>query len=218
VRSALYAIAGMYNQGPISLTVAYENLFLKDASGNLLCSIANGATACAAAGGLDNISGGAIGAAIRATYGLAGDHIDVWTAGGSYDFGVAKVMAAYTYLEGYQHGWQVGTRAPVGAATLKLGYSISNSTNLSAGTGAAAGTVVTSNGQCGKVAAGVDYDMSKRTRLYADVAHLTQDDAGGACSGGLTTNGGSYASSGGGRDNGSGYGKTGVNVGIRHSF
>jgi|GEM_PF-456505 len=203
VRSALYAIAGMYNQGPISLTVAYENLFLKDASGNLLCSIASGATNCAAHPPIDS------------DYVLAGDHIDVWTAGGSYDFGVAKVMAAYTYLEGYQHGWQVGARAPVGAATLKVGYSRSTSTNLASD---GEDGIAVSHGQCGKVAAGVDYDLSKRTRLYADVAHLTDNDAGGACAAGLTTYGGNYASSGGGRDNGAGYGRTGANVGIRHSF
>jgi len=195
VRTDLYAIAALYNQGPISLTAAYENLIVKDSgtatgAGTVLTTPAS-ATA------------------------LGGGHIDVWTAGASYDFGVAKVMALYTYLEGYQHGYQVGARAPLGAATVKLGYSSSTSTNLNAAGGAATGTV---SGQCAKVAAGVDYDLSKRTRIYADVAHLTQDDVGGACATGLNTYGGSYASSGGGRDNGAGFGKTGANVGIRHAF
>jgi len=160
--SPLYAIAGLYNMGPIDLTVAYENLTL-DGTGT--------------------------------------NHRDVWTGGGSYDFGVAKVMANYNYIEGIVHGWQVGALAPVSTATsLKLSYNTSQA-----------------GGKCSKVAAGVNHDLSKRTRIYADVAHLTDDN--GACAGGLTTgSGGGYASAGAGRDDGVGYGKTGMNVGIRHSF
>jgi len=159
--SPLYAIAALYNAGPVDLTLAYENL---------------------------------------AVYG-AGGHQDVWTAGGSYDFGVAKVMANYNYIEAAVHGWQVGALAPVGTATaLKLSYNTSQA-----------------GGKCSKVAAGVNHDLSKRTRIYADVAHLTDDN--GACAGGLTTgSGGAYASAGAGRDDNVGYGKTGMNVGIRHSF
>jgi predicted porin len=160
--SPLYAIAGLYNMGPIDLTVAYENLTL-DGTGT--------------------------------------NHRDVWTGGGSYDFGVAKVMANYNYIEGIVHGWQVGALAPVSTATsLKLSYNTSQA-----------------GGKCSKVAAGVNHDLSKRTRIYADVAHLTDDN--GACAGGLTTgSGGGYASAGAGRDDGVGYGKTGMNVGVRHSF
>jgi predicted porin len=158
----LYAIAGLYNMGPIDLTVAYENLTF-DGTGT--------------------------------------NHRDVWTGGGSYDFGVAKVMANYNYIEGIVHGWQVGALAPVSTATsLKLSYNTSQA-----------------GGKCSKVAAGVNHDLSKRTRIYADVAHLTDDN--GACTGGLTTgSGGAYASAGAGRDDGVGYGKTGMNVGVRHSF
>jgi len=135
-------------------------------------------------------------------------HRDVWTGGGSYDFGVAKVLANYNYIEGIVHGWQAGVLAPVSSqATLKLSY---NTSYLNGGG---------NKNQCSKIAAGVNYDLSKRTRVYADVAHLTDDDAGGACAAGLTTgSGGAYASSGAGRDDGVGYGKTGMNVGIRHSF
>jgi len=58
---------------------------------------------------------------------------------------------------------------------------------------------------------------TRRTRVYAEFAHPTEDDD-GACGSGLSTYCGSHAGSSGGRDNGSGFGKTGVNVGIRHSF
>lgn len=167
--SPLYAIAGLYNAGPVDLTVAYENLTLFDSGSG---------------------------------------HRDVWTGGGSYDFGVAKVMANYNYIEGIVHGWQAGVLAPVsGQSTLKLSYN----TNYLAGGG--------SNNQCSKIAAGINYDLSKRTRVYADVAHLIDDDVNGACHEGLTTgSGGAYASANGGRDDGNGYGRTGMNVGIRHSF
>jgi len=170
----LYAIAGMYNMGPVDLTVAYESLTL-DGSGS--------------------------------------GHHDVWTGGGSYDFGVAKVMANYNYIEhgGVTgvgvHGWQAGVLAPVSSqATLKLSY---NTSNVPDG----------QHNRCSKIAAGVNYDLSKRTRVYADVAHLTEDGDDSACRFGLTTgSGGAYASAGAGRDDNVGYGKTGMNVGIRHTF
>ncbi len=167
--SPLYAIAGLYNAGPVDLTVAYENLHL---------------------------------------YGSDNAARDVWTGGGSYDLGVAKVMANYNYIEGIVHGYQVGVLAPVSEqVTAKLSWN--NSTLYGAG----------SDGGCRKIAAGVNYDMSKRTRVYADAAYLTSADSGGACANGLTTgSGGAYASANGGRDDGSAYGRYGMNVGIRHSF
>jgi predicted porin len=166
--SPLYAIAGLYNAGPVDLTIAYENLTL-DGTGT--------------------------------------SHRNVWTGGGSYDFGVAKVMANYNHIEGIVNGWQAGVLAPVSSqATLKLSY---NTSTLHAG----------SKDKCSKVAAGVNYDLSKRTRVYADVAHLIDDDRNGACASGLTTgSGGAYASAGAGRDDGVGFGRSGANVGIRHSF
>jgi len=166
--SPLYAVAGLYNAGPVDLTIAYENLTL-DGSGT--------------------------------------SHRNVWTGGGSYDFGVAKVMANYNHIEGIVNGWQAGVLAPVSSqATLKLSY---NTSTLHAG----------SKDKCSKVAAGVNYDLSKRTRVYADVAHLIDDDRNGACANGLTTgSGGAYASAGAGRDDGVGFGRSGANIGIRHSF
>jgi predicted porin len=159
----LWAVAGLYNQGPISLTAAYEKAF---------------------------------------TY--VGPALDVETVGGSYDFGVAKVMALYTRIETANRGWQVGATAPVGAATLKAGY-----VNSYGG-----------SGSCKKYAVGANYDLSKRTRLYADAAKATDSDGcldfgpnGGTYSGAANTaidgSGPSPVSS------GSSYG---FNVGVRHTF
>jgi len=139
--------------------------------------------------------------------GASTDHRDVWTGAGSYDFGVVKVMALYHNIEGNNRGWQAGLSAPLtGQTAVKLGYSTST----------VSGTA--GDAKCSKIAAGVNYDMSKRTRLYADVAHLIDDDAQSACENGLNTNGGSYTNNGAARDNGVGFGRTGANVGIRHSF
>jgi predicted porin len=176
VATPLYAIAGLYNQGPVSLTVAYENLSLD---------------------GLSAL------AAVKET-----GHSAVWTTGGSYDFGVAKVMALWTQVEHYQHGWQVGATAPLSeATTLKVGYA-SAKNNLDNVPGTA--------GECSKYAAGINHDLSKRTRLYADVARLSEEEG---CTTGINTNGGTYSvNAGQGLDQGVGFGKWGTNVGIRHSF
>jgi len=175
LNTALYAIAGLYNSGPLSATVAYENLTLD-----------NGSAA------LQTLTG----------------HSNVWTGGASYDFGVAKVMGLYSYVEQLDRGWQVGATAPISAGTTaKLSYVSTSLIGPLNGTGSTT---------CRKIAAGVNHDLSKRTRLYADVAHLSEDK--GSCVAGLNTYGGNYANGEAGRDNGNGYGKTGVNVGIRHSF
>jgi len=175
VSTPLYAVAALYNQGPISLTAAYENLSLQGLSALF---------------------------AVKEP-----GHKDVWTGAGSYDFGVLKAMALYQQISNYTHGWQVGATAPMGAATLKIGYASSknNLTNLPG-----------SADTCSKVAVGVNYDLSKRTRFYADAAHLTEDRG---CTDGIDTNGGTYSSGAGtALDGGSGYGKNGFAAGIRHSF
>jgi len=167
-QTPLYAVAALYNQGPISVTAAYENLTL-DGSGT--------------------------------------GHRDVVTGAGSYDFGVVKVSGLYQYVEGLDRGWLLGASAPVGSATtLKANYV--DSKVYATG----------QEGTCRSVAVGLNHDLSKRTRLYADVAHLINAETLSSCRNGLNTYGGDYANSGAGRDGSTGYGKTGMNVGIRHSF
>jgi predicted porin len=163
----LYAVAALYNQGPISLTLAHESLTLQGSGSN---------------------------------------HLDVQTAGGSYDFGIAKVMALYQYIETAQHGYQIGATAPVGAATLKASY-VRNQNSVAFG-----------NGTCSKAAVGVNYDLSKRTRLYADVAKQINE---AGCVYEIGSNGGTYSSAANtALDNGLGIPTQSWagNVGIRHSF
>jgi len=159
--SPLYAVAGLYNAGPVSATIAYESLSVEGSG--------HGQQA-------------------------------VWTGGASYDAGVVKVMGLYQYIELATHGWQVGAAAPMGATTLKIGYV----------------SAVNGGDNCKKAAVGVNYDLSKRTRVYADAAHLMSE---AGCNGGLNTSGSDHGGAGvGGMDNSIGFGRTGANVGVRHTF
>lgn len=141
----------------------------------------------------------------------AGRNNDVQTVGASYDFGVVKVMGLWQHLTDLSSGFQIGATAPIGeATTLKVGYVDSEQRGALAAVGGA---------ECRKFALGVNHDLSKRTRLYADAARISSD-AGSSCAaaGGINTYGGSYANTNAGRDNQTGYGEWGMNVGVRHSF
>ena len=142
------------------------------------------------------------------TYSGNPSNVHVQTVGASYDFGVVKAMALWQHLTDINQGYQVGFTAPVGeATTLKVGY--------------VQGELKGVGGQneCKKFAVGVNHDLSKRTRLYADAARVSSD-VNSACAGdgGLTTGSGLYSSTGAGRDNATGYGEWGVGAGVRHSF
>jgi predicted porin len=72
------------------------------------------------------------------------------------------------------------------------------------------------DGKCSKVGVGLTYDLSKRTRFYADAATLTEAKA-AHCA--LNTNFDIIGNSGSSDNAQSGaYGATGFNAGIRHSF
>jgi predicted porin len=145
----------------------------------------------------------------------AGRNNHVQTVGASYDFGVIKAMALWQHLTDVNSGYQVGFTAPVGeATTLKVGYVHGELKGVGA------------QNECKKVAVGVNHDLSKRTRLYADAARVSSD-VNSACAGdgGINTNGGNYSNGSiagtpgiGARDNVVGYGEWGMNVGVRHSF
>jgi len=165
---ALYALALMYDQGPISLVANYEHL---------------------------------------ANNGLVARDGDfkVMTFGGSYDFGVVKVMGFYDQLVNLFNGFSVGASAPVSdKATLKVGYSRQS---------------LTGNGRnhndCSKFGVGGTYDLSKRTRFYADYGNFTSTSNRTDCT--ISTNGDDVSGPV-GNDGNSGYGKWGVDAGIRHTF
>ncbi|CDS50862.1 Outer membrane protein (porin) [Polaromonas sp. CG9_12] len=92
--------------------------------------------------------------------------------GGSYDFGVAKVVGAVNTARrdsAKDNEWQLGVNIPFGAASVAVGYGI------------AKGHV---NGAAGNKGTGLallgTYDLSKRSRLYAGWRTTTAKNASGA--------------------------------------
>jgi len=171
----LYAVAAMYDSGPLSFVLNYENLeFSKD---------------------------------VKLATKNAG-YPQIYTAGASYDFGVLKVSALYDLITQYGRGWQAGVSAPIdGKLTLKAVYAEGKRE------GYLAPSAIESDGKCRKVGVGLTYDLSKRTRFYADAATLVDADA-AHCA--LSNNGDIIGQS--GTSDTIGYGARGFNSGIRHSF
>lgn len=171
----LYAIAGMYDNGPLSFVVDYENLKIKSSTGG------------------------------------TANEFDLWVLGASYDFGVAKISAYYEDVAGDDKaskaisdskGWLVGAKVPLGSnARLMLSYvkgkdERSKKLNL--------------DGECKKIAVGGEYDLSKRTYVYAGIAKTSSD---GSLTCGITTAGSRRADS-----FPVAYGDKGFNLGIAHKF
>jgi predicted porin len=165
---ALYALALMYDQGPISLVANYENLKTLGRDGNA----------------------------------------KVITFGGSYDFGVVKVMGFYDQLVNLFNGYGVGAAAPVSdKATLKVGYSRESLQGQGR-----------NHSDCSKWGVGGTYDLSKRTRFYADYGNYSETGTTGrGCT--ISTNGDDVSGPVGSDSYyGSAYGKWGFDAGIRHTF
>jgi len=118
---------------------------------------------------------------------------------GQWDFGVAKLMGEYSFdkneaaTSGKGKGYLIGGLIPVGAGEIRLAYS-RYKVELAAATPTAK-----------KYALGYDYNLSKRTVLYATYAHVS--NSGGS---GQALNGATLTSP---NDSSSGY-----DFGIRHAF
>lgn len=173
----LYAIAAMYDNGPISLLLDYENLQIKRVG----------------AGGSDL-------------------EFDLWVAGASYDFGMAKLSAYYESTEGDDtasklvsngDGWLIGLSAPVTSnITLKASYVKANDDRAT-------------QSDCSKWGFGGEYAFSKRTTAYATYAKI-DNDRNAVC--GISKNAAGGNGTGSGGANGTGYGDSGFNVGLAHTF
>lgn len=173
----LYAIAALYNNGPLSITLDYENLQIK-----------------------------------KSGPGASDLEFDLYVAGASYDFGVVKLSAYYEKTEGDDRasklrsdgdGWLIGLSAPVTSAiTLKASYVKANDDRAA-------------QSDCSKWALGGEYAFSKRTTAYAGYAKI-DNDRNAACSISKNASGTSGTSTGG--SNGNGYGDSGFNVGLAHTF
>ncbi len=134
--------------------------------------------------------------------GLADDYQDI-NFGGSFNMGFMTLMGTYTkrdFLTRDQKNIMVGVTVPFGQSTLKASY------NKASG---AQGTSAT-DFDATQIAFGYQYDLSKRTAIYATVSSLNND--GNATSGARFTIGQGPAQTRGG-DSSKGY-----NLGVRHSF
>ncbi len=134
--------------------------------------------------------------------GLADDYTD-FNAGGSVNLGFLTVIGQYSkrdFLTRDQKTALVAVTVPVGAGLLKASYAKSSG---------AQGTN-TSDFDADQFAFGYQYDLSKRTALYATYSALDND--GTAAAGSRFTIGTGLAQTRGG-DNSKGYA-----IGVRHSF
>lgn len=126
--------------------------------------------------------------------------IDAWSLGGSYDFGVAKLLAGYrestvdrAAVENKRSGYYVAATAPVGAGTVRVSYNRYENE---------LGNVT---GKADQFAIGYVYGLSKRTSVYGTYAYLKNKNGANLYtlgSGGLKTNGS----------------QQGVQVGVSHAF
>jgi predicted porin len=123
-----------------------------------------------------------------------------WNIGGQWDFGMAKLMAQYARDEKEAtvdgRGWLLGALVPVGAGEIRVSYS-TYKIDFGAGT----------DPRTNQFALGYVHNLSKRTAVYATVAHARNKD--GAA---YTLNGAAVAA---GAVN---FRTTGYDLGIRHSF
>lgn len=97
-----------------------------------------------------------------------GDGNYLVTLGAKYNMGFATVSAGYSTgtvdnagaAASDVNGWLIGARVPFGKADLKVGYASSK---------------IDGAESMGKMAIGVDYNLSKRTKVYADYARYSGD-------------------------------------------
>ena len=105
---------------------------------------------------------------------VAASDIDAWSLGGSYDFGVAKLLAGYRQstvdiatVENKRNGYYLAATAPVGAGTVRVSY---NRYENELGAGAKA--------KADQFAVGYVYGLSKRTSVYGTYAYIKNKDNG----------------------------------------
>jgi len=101
-----------------------------------------------------------------------GDGSYLVTLGAKYNLGFGTVSAGYSTgtkdtigaAAADVSGWLIGARVPFGKADLKVGYASSK---------------IDGADRMGKASIGVDYNLSKRTKVYADYARYSGDAVSG---------------------------------------
>lgn len=147
------------------------------------------------------------------TNGVAQSGIAINVLGGSYDFGVAKVLGYWESVKDDTatvwdtKSWTLGATAPFGGNFLgKVSYGKINDANNGTGT--------LGMGNLSKFSLGVDYTLSKATRLYADFAKIDNGTGGK----GTMAYSGYTNSLDGGPGAATGFGSTGFDFGLAHKF
>lgn len=132
--------------------------------------------------------------------GPARDDILAMNLGGSFDFGVAKLMGQFVYDRnsggfdaGNGRGFLVGGLVPVGAGEIRVAYS---QYRFDAGL---------TDPKVKKLAVGYVHNLSKRTAVYSTIAHLKNSNGAAQAVNGAAV---------GAADDSS----TAIDLGIRHSF
>jgi predicted porin len=84
----------------------------------------------------------------------------LWTVGARYQFGPAALTAGYsagkTATDATARGYLLAVTTQIGSGQLRVGYATSKTAGIT---------------RAQKVGAGYHYQLSKRTKLYADLAH-----------------------------------------------
>ena len=131
--------------------------------------------------------------------------IDAWSLGGSYDFGVAKLLAGYRQstvdiatVENKRNGYYLAVTAPVGPGLVRASYNrYENKYNGG-------------KDKADQLSVGYVYGLSKRTSVYGTYSYLKQKDFNGVPAAAMYTLG-----TGGLKDSGK---QQGFQVGVSHSF
>jgi predicted porin len=145
--SPLYAVAAMYDNGPISLTVDYENLKLKRSNG---------------VGGDLEFDLWVFGASYD--FGVAKLHGYYENVEG--DDRISKTLSDSS-------SWLIGVSAPVTANIKLLASFVSAESDVDAR--ATNGAIGQGKGKCEKFGIGGEYSFSKRTTAYATYARISND-------------------------------------------
>jgi predicted porin len=126
----------------------------------------------------------------------------VFTTGASWDFGFMKVSGVYDVLKAGRlsaigttdkRNWFLSAKVPYGKFDFKATYGrVDDNEN--------------SNADANKLGLGVNYNLSKRTNIYADYGTISND------------RNAAYALSPAANSGGTGYGVSGINVGLAHNF
>jgi predicted porin len=139
-----------------------------------------------------------------ATTAGAHNNVTVWTVAGSYDFGMVKLSALYDNLQtdvrsgvavGEQDvdSWFVSASVPFGKFVAKATYGETEDDNLN-------------DNKAKKFGIGLDYNMSKRTKVYTGYGTISQG------------NGSARQINSAANSDGTGIGTKGYEFGIAHTF